>query len=204
MIEQLVSTTFHLFKDLGIWGSFLSMVIENIGIPLPTEAGYLIAQDLISRSVFSYPFVLFVLTAGHLTGAVISFWIGRIGGKAVEKRFEKNNKLAEVQDKLKKWYQKYGNFTVFLTRFVGYVRPWSSFVAGFAEIEFWPFLLWTALGSLIFNVMTLYFSSIFILIWRRYSTFHILFIVISTVLFFGFIIYEIINFFWTKGKGKNK
>lgn len=202
MIQDLISAVFHSLKDLGIWGSFLSMLIENIGIPLPTEIGYLIGQDLIVRGVYSYPFVLFVLTAGHVIGSIISFWVGKYGDRIVRSKFKQNRKLTEVHEKLEKWYNKYGNFTVFLTRFVGYVRPWSSFVAGFAEVKFWPFVLWTTLGAFIFNVLTLYFSGIFLLIWRRYSTFHVLFIIISTILFFGFIFYEIISYFWRNGDSK--
>lgn len=198
MADFIVSSVFHFFRGLGIWGAFLSMVIENIGIPLPTEIGYLIGQDLINQKIHSYPFILFILTLGHLLGSMVSYSIGRYGKKMVKTKFKRNKKLTEVQEKLEEWYKKYGNFTVFLTRFIGYVRPWSSFVAGFAEVKPWPFVLWTALGALIFNTITLYFSGVFLLIWRRYSAFHVLFIIISTFLFFGLIIYESISYFRAK------
>ncbi len=188
---HLTASIFHLFRSLSIYGAFLSMVIENIGIPLPTEIGYLIAQDLIVRGVFSYPFILFILTLGHVLGAVISYKIGLLGDNYINRKFKNNQKITLVHKKLEEWYKNYGSLTVFLTRFVGYVRPWSSYIAGLAEVDFWPFLLWTTVGSLLFNIITMYFTSIFLTVWRRYSLYHFLTGTIVFLIIFGLIIYEI-------------
>ena len=192
----------HFLEHLGMAGAYLSMVIENIGIPLPTEIGYIIAQNLINVGRYHYLTALLILTFGHLTGAVISYFIGRLGDNYVNEKLKANSKIKEVHAKLENWYKKYGNLTVFLTRFVGYVRPWSSFVAGFAEVPFLPFLLWTFLGSFIFNALTLYFTRIFILIWRRYVALHFVFISIGFILFFGFVIYEIAIYLLKKRKNR--
>lgn len=167
------------------------MFVENVGIPLPTEIGYLIGQDLINRGLFSYGVILFVLTLGHVLGSVFSYWLGLLGDKYLNTKLKSNKKIAEVHKKLEEWYKKNGNLTIFLTRFIGYVRPWSSFVAGLAEIKFWPFLFWTTIGSLLFNIITLYFTSIFMTIWRRYSVYHFLIAIVVFLLFFGVIFYEI-------------
>ncbi len=190
-MEHLIAPIFHFLKSLSIYGAFLSMFIENIGIPLPTEIGYLIAQDLIARGVFSYGSILFILTLGHVMGSMVSFGIGRYGDKYVKTRLEKNKKITEVHKKLSEWYKKNGDLAVFITRFVGYVRPWSSIVAGLAEVEFWPFLLWTTLGSLLFNIITLYFTSIFFTVWRRSAINHFFIVIIFFLLFFGVAIYEL-------------
>lgn len=190
-MEHLIAPVFHFLKSLSIYGAFLSMFIENIGVPLPTEIGYLIAQDLIARGIFSYGDVLFILTLGHLLGSLVSYGIGRYGDIYLRTRLRKNKKITEVHEKLEVWYGKNGDIAVFLTRFVGYVRPWSSFVAGLAKVEFWPFLLWTALGSFLFNIITLYFTSIFFSVWRRSKVYHLLLIIIFFLLFFGVVIYEL-------------
>ncbi|MDO8444175.1 MAG: DedA family protein [bacterium] len=191
MIDHFVSGIFHFLKSLSIYGAFLSMFVENVGIPLPTEIGYLIGQDLINRGLFSYGIILFVLTLGHVLGAVVSFGIGRLGDNYLNTKLKSNQKIARVHEKLERWYKKNGNLTVFLTRFIGYVRPWSSFVAGLAEVKFWPFLLWTTVGSLLFNIITLYFTSIFLAVWRRYAVYHFLIAIVVFLLVFGVIFYEI-------------
>lgn len=202
MITHIISNSFHIFRELGSFGVFLSMFIENIGIPLPTEIGYLLGQELIITKQHSWLFIVFILTIGHTAGALLSYSIGRWGNDVVSHKIQGNKKIIEVHDKLNAWYKKYGNTTVFITRFVGYVRPWSSYVAGFAGIDFWSFLVWTFVGSLIFNVMSLYFTKIFILIWRRYEILHLTILLVGFIFFFGFLIYEAVKFL-TKSKIKN-
>jgi membrane protein DedA with SNARE-associated domain len=193
MFEHVALSVFLFFKNLGMFGAFLSMFIENIGIPLPTEIGYLISQDLINRKVHSYFLVLLILTFGHVFGSIVSYGVGRWGNGYVVEKLKERKKVQEVREKLEKWYKDYGNITVFATRFIGYVRPWSSLVAGFAGISFWPFLLWTSVGSLLFNIMTLYMSSIFLAIWRRYAIYHSLIVTAMVLSFCGLIIYELIQ-----------
>lgn len=202
MINQIIQTLFNFFESLGIIGVFLIMLIENIGIPLPIEIGYLIGQNLINQGIYSYYLVLIVLTFGHLIGALIAYSLGRWGDNFIHRKLKNNAKVLEIQDKLIKWYDKYGDLTVFLTRFIGYVRPWSSFVAGFSKINLWRFVVWTFLGSLMFNISALYFSSIFIFIWRRFANLHFLIISIAFALFWGLAIYELYRYFTLK-KNKN-
>lgn len=200
MIEYITALVFHFFSSLGLVGAFLSMFIENIGIPLPTEIGYLIGQDNVNRGQHSFIFVLILLTIGHIIGSLISYSLGRWGDKAVTKRLQSGHKIKQIHLKLRAWYTKYGDVTIFATRFIGYIRPWSSFVAGFAGVEIWPFIIWTALGSLIFNALNLYLSSIFLFIWRRYAHLHFWLLVIGFVCFFALIIYEVIKFLISKSK----
>jgi membrane protein DedA with SNARE-associated domain len=182
---------YHLFQSLGLFGAFLSMVIENLGIPLPTEIGYLVAREIVSLGLHSYIVVLLVLTLGHLTGSVISYEFGILSDNLIIKKLPHSNKIQKVNEKLKGWYKEYGTMTVFLTRFVGYVRPWSSFVAGLARVKRGPFLFWTALGSLIFNILCLYFTQVILTIWRNNIQLHFYIAATIFLCFFGFIIYAI-------------
>lgn len=193
MMSSLVMVIFSFFKSLGIWGAMLSMVIENIGVPLPTEIGYLIAQDLINAQKISFYFALLILTVGHLAGSLVAYSIGRWGDRYLSRKILKSKHIVEVNHRLKSWYKRYGDVTVFLTRFVGYVRPWSSFVAGFAAVPVLPFIIWTTLGSLIFNALCLYLSQIFILIWRRYAVLHFAIVFTGIILFSGLIIYGLVK-----------
>jgi len=198
MIMELVNLLVHYFTQLGIYGVFLSMFIENIGIPLPTELGYLIAQNFINQGKYSYVIIITILTLGHLTGSIISYGIGRYGDNFVKNKLQSNNKIHKVHKILTRWYKNYGTVTVFLTRFIGYIRPWSSFIAGFANVPFIPFVLWTALGSFIFNLIALYLSNLFSLIWRTYSNLHLLIIILVGCLFFASFIYWIFKNLYKK------
>ncbi|MCX6808044.1 MAG: DedA family protein [Candidatus Berkelbacteria bacterium] len=204
MFENLLAIVFHFLAHLGIWGAMISMIIENLGIPFPTEVGYLIAQNIINLQKLDYFVVLIILTLGHVIGAVISYRIGKFGDSKITKQIWKGPKIKAVHEKLTVWYQKYGTLTVFLTRFVGYVRPWSSLVAGFANVPFWPFLIWTAIGSFLFNIIVLYFTDIFLSIWRHYTGLHFLLVVCGLILFFGLVIYKIIEKWYKKRRKSAK
>ena len=201
-MSQFFASTFYFFKSLSVFGAFLSMFVENIGVPLPTEIGYLISQELITNGTISYGAMLLILTLGHVLGALFAYAVGRLGDSYIKTRVEKSKKIVEMHQKLNGWYKKYGSLTVFLTRFVGYVRPWSSYVAGLAEVKFWPFLLWTTLGSLIFNVINIYFARILILVWRQYEMYHFLIITIALILFFAVVIYEFFKYLKSLQKKK--
>jgi len=194
MIEQITMIIFHAFQSLGAIGIFISMFIENIGIPLPTEIGYLLGQELISSGTHSWLFILAVLTMGHTCGAIVSYYFGRLGDNKLSKKIEKSKKFKNIHEKLENWYSKYGSITVFATRFIGYVRPWSSFVAGFSRIKFTPFIIWTFLGSLLFNIISLFLTGILIMVWREYEYLHIIISVVGFLLFFGLVIVSIYKY----------
>jgi membrane protein DedA with SNARE-associated domain len=137
------------------------MLIENIGIPFPIEAGYLVAAALIKQGA-SYPLMLGLLTAGHLLGSIAAFGLGWWGEGWLTKRLQHKRRFLEVSESLHKWYKRYGSITIFATRFIGYVRPWSSLAAGFAQMRWLPFLLWTFAGTLLFNVIVLEFTLYFL------------------------------------------
>lgn len=197
-MENLLLLIFHFFRMLGLGGVFLSMLIENIGVPLPTEIGYLIGQELVNLGKYHYWLILAVTTGGHVLGSLASYGFGRRGDFVLSRRIRESNKIVRVHEKLAKWYQKYGDLTIFISRFIGYVRPWSSYIAGFAGVRFWPFFIYTLIGSLIFNIFNLYFANIFILIWRKYTIFHLAIIWSIGLIFFALVIYELLKLFKKK------
>jgi len=177
--------------SLGLIGVFLVMVIENLALPIPTEVGFLVAQGLIEMRKINYFEAIFVITAGHTFGATLAYGIGRWGGRGIEKRFANNPKWHNAKTRLDSWYKKWGSVTILVTRNFGYVRPWSSIIAGLAEYPLGPFIIWTAIGSLIFSTVTLSVTKYIIYVWKNYPDLHILLSILFGVLFFGIIFAEI-------------
>ncbi|MEK7673856.1 MAG: VTT domain-containing protein [Patescibacteria group bacterium] len=193
MIELILYNFFYFFKQFGLFGAFLNMFVESIGIPIPIEIGYIVGWNLIELKKYSFVFVILVLTLGNITGGVVAFLIGRGGNKFVRNKLQRNNRINEICKKLESWYKKYGDITVFATRFMGYVRLWSSYIAGFANVKFTRFLFWTAFGSLIFNAFALYLVKFLVIIWNKYAVYHLFIIVGAFFVFFGMFIYQIIK-----------
>ena len=54
-------------------------------------------------------------------------------------------------DRADKWFEKYGNPVAFFSRLLPVVRTYISFPAGISRMNFWTFILFTFLGSLIWS-----------------------------------------------------
>lgn len=154
-----------LIQQYGLIGIFISVAIESLGIPLPTEPAYIVGQSFITSGTHPAWLIHVVLYFGHMIGALISYFAGR----HISKEFlKKKREYTDTQRKLAGWYGKYGAVTVFGTRLIGYVRPWTSYVAGIAEVKFWPFFIFTSLATIILNACSLFFSATFLKIWEEY------------------------------------
>lgn len=180
-----------LVQDWGILGAFLVMVVENLGIPFPTEVGFLVTQSLIEDHAILYPVAVAILTLGHITGSVIAYAIGRWGDKSLMNWLEKHSRMHASKQRLEIWYEKWGAWTVFISRIFGYIRPWASLVAGFAKVDFMTFLLWTSVGSLVFTVGSLYLTRYIIRYWIAYPQFHGAMLIVLFFIFFGAILFEL-------------
>ncbi|MGQ9532801.1 MAG: DedA family protein [Desulfotomaculales bacterium] len=178
--------------SLGLGGIFLSVVVENLGVPFPIEGSYVLAYLLIQKG-HSYPLMVLLLTAAHLAGSLVAYGVGYWGEGFLHRRFADNQEFLKTRRKLQDWYARYGALTVFVTRFIGYVRPWSSFVAGFARVNLLSFTFWTALGSLLFNVLLLEFTRYLICIWQSYVNLHAVIAVTLVLSFGGLLIWKILR-----------
>jgi membrane protein DedA with SNARE-associated domain len=171
----------------------LNVLVENMGIPFPTEASYVVAAVQIKQG-HSFLLMLVILTGGHLAGSSLAFLIGWWGEGWLAKRLSNQVRFLEASQAIHRWYERYGSITVFGLRFVGYLRPWSSLVAGFAKLDWRLFISWTLAGIILFNVLVLEFTIYVVDWWNRFG---LIFKIVSTVLFLlSFSVIFLFNHYW--------
>jgi len=110
-------------------------------------AGFLIAEKK-----FSFFLVILISTIGSLSGSLISYYIGYYGGQAFVNKFGRYFLIN--QDELKateKFFQKNGQITIFISRFIPIIRHLISLPAGMAKMNLGKFLLLTVLGAGLWN-----------------------------------------------------
>jgi membrane protein DedA with SNARE-associated domain len=95
-------------------------------------------------------------TIGSLLGAVILYYIGHIlNRERLDVIVTKYGHILRLKlsdlDKADAWFDKYGYRTIFFCRMVPILRSLISIPAGMAEMKFNLFLLYTTLGTLIWN-----------------------------------------------------
>ena len=162
-MEQII---INIMEQVGYLGVFLLIAIENIFPPIPSEVILVFGGFMTTYTTLNIPIMILAATLGSLLGAIVLYYIGKIFNKERLKRIV-NGKIGKVLrlkasdiEKADKWFDTKGNKTVFFCRFIPIVRSLISIPAGMSEMPMQKFLLYTILGSLIWNTVLIIVGSI--------------------------------------------
>jgi membrane protein DedA with SNARE-associated domain len=115
------------------------------------------AGFLVHEGKFSFELVVLFATFGSLTGSFISYYAGAYGGKPFVKRFGKYFFLDLHDLELtEKFFKKYGEGTVFISRFIPVVRHLISIPAGVGRMNPSKFFVYTIFGAAAWNAILTY------------------------------------------------
>jgi len=146
---------------IGYIGVFLLMVAESMVLPVPSEAVLPFAGFLVAQHSLSAAWVVVTATLGSVVGSLISYGIGRFGGKPFLNRYGKY--LLLDQDSLawtEFFFRKNGIATILTARFIPVIRHLISIPAGLGGMKTGPFLLFTILGAGSWNAFLTWFGSV--------------------------------------------
>src|ERR1700681_4710293 len=127
-----VQTLQNLLGAIGYPAVTLFIMIESTGIPFPGETMLLLASFFAATShQLQIPIVIACAAVGAIIGDNLGYLAGRTGGRALVLRYGKYIFLKPHHlDYAEKFFEKHGDKTVFLGRFVAILRAWSAFLAG--------------------------------------------------------------------------
>jgi membrane protein DedA with SNARE-associated domain len=150
--EMIAQNATAFIAQTGYAGVFVSMVLESMVFPLPSEAVMPFAGFLIADARLTFAFVIVASTLGSITGSLISFTVGRYGGKPFIDRFGRYFLLN--RDDLfatEHFFGKYGDITIFVCRFIPVIRHLISLPAGTGRMNVVKFTLYTIAGAGLWN-----------------------------------------------------
>ncbi len=147
ILHPLIDWVTETIGDYGLFAVFGLMLLESMGILIPSEAISPFAGYLVSRGQMSLFGAVMAGVLGNLVGSWIAYFIGLFGGRELWFHYGRyvgvrghHLKVAE------RWFEKYGELTVFVSRCLPVVRTFISFPAGTARMDFTRFTLYTFLG----------------------------------------------------------
>jgi undecaprenyl-diphosphatase len=123
----------------GPVGLFTAMIVSSVLSPIPNEVFLAFAGMTMS------PLSVALFGAlGSTVGAVICFYIARLGGQPLVKRFVKESTLAPVNQ----WFNKWGSWAILLGRIIPLV-PFDavSYLSGLAKTKVTKFSALTFIGA---------------------------------------------------------
>jgi membrane protein DedA with SNARE-associated domain len=143
----------HLVDRLGPVGVGLTILIETVIPPIPSEAVLGLAGANIRAGTMSVVPVVLFATLGSIVGALFFYAVGRALGPRRAHAFLDRLPLVETEDvdRTFEWFENHGRGAVFFGRMVPIVRSFISVPAGVVRMPLLPFVLYTAAGSLIWN-----------------------------------------------------
>jgi membrane protein DedA with SNARE-associated domain len=146
---------------LGYTGVALLTFLENLLPPIPSElviplAGFAAAQGDMRLSL-----MIVAATVGSLVGATVWYVVGRsVGEVRLRVWIGRHGKWLTLSpkdlDRAQAWFRDHGNAAVFLGRLLPGLRTFVSVPAGFARMPVTSYLLYSALGTVLWTTALAY------------------------------------------------
>ncbi len=153
----LVPIIISFIGSVGYTGVFVLMILESMIMPVPSEAVLPFAGMLVADGHFTLMAVIFFSTLGSIVGSLISYYIGDYGGRPLLDKFGKYLLLDHHHlDLTEKYFQKKGDITILVCRFIPVVRHLISIPAGMGKMNIWKFSIYTIIGAGLWNTFLTY------------------------------------------------
>ena len=158
-MQQIIINIMNQYGYLGI--TFL-IAIENIFPPIPSEVILTFGGFMTRYTTMKFIPVTIFATLGSILGALVLYYVGYLLPK--EKIYQlfdgKLGNLLKIKKddilKCETWFNQKGILTVFICRFIPTIRSLISIPAGLSHMPLKPFIIFTILGSFIWNIVLIY------------------------------------------------
>ena len=155
--SQIFNLAVSIVDKFGYSGIFALMVMESATLPVPSEVVLPLAGYLVFLGQINFWLALIVASIGSIIGTLIDYSIGYYLGRPAILHYGKYFRLNEQHlVTSERWFNKFGEVTVFLARFVPLVRTLIAFPAGIAEMKLWKFVAFSLLGIFIWDGALIY------------------------------------------------
>jgi undecaprenyl-diphosphatase len=169
-VEHLIQ---HLANDLGKWAyllvAFMAMAetAAFLGFIAPGEFSIILGGVLAGEGTLSIGLLIGIVWAAIVTGDSIGFLLGRKLGRGFAERYGPRIRLtSERLQRVDAYFRRHGGKTIFLGRWVGFVRPLMPFTAGTSGMPYRRFIPYDVLSAGLFGTC---FSLLGFVFWRSFD-----------------------------------
>ncbi|MFV2174539.1 DedA family protein [Actinomadura sp. LOL_016] len=144
-----------LMEQMGAPGAGIAIALENLFPPLPSEIILPLAGFTASQGKMNLIAALIWTTVGSVVGALALYGIGAVIGRDRIRRLVARLPLVKIEDldRTEAWFAKHGAKAVFFGRMIPIFRSLISIPAGVERMPLSKFLLYTTLGSALWNTI---------------------------------------------------
>jgi membrane-associated protein len=168
IISGLISFILHIDVHLGelistygslVYGILFIIIFIETGLVftpfLPGDSLLFAAGAFAAIGSLNVFFIILLLATAAVLGDTVNYWIGHFFGDRILAH-PKSPINHEHIEKTNHFFTKYGGKTIFLARFVPFVRTFAPFVAGIGKMSYGKFISYNLLGGIVWvSLMTL-------------------------------------------------
>ena len=141
-----------LFARYGYLVVFVTVFLENTGLPVPGETALLAGAALAKFGRLSLFWVIVTAIVAAIAGDNLGFFIGRRGGRALAERYGRTVGLTPARlAQFDRFFDRHGAKTVFIARFVTGLRVFGAVLAGASVLSWRKFLFYNATGAIVWS-----------------------------------------------------
>ena len=155
--ERLEAAFMEFIDSFGYLAVGALILLENVFPPIPSEAILPLSGFLCVSSEMHLPIVVIAATIGSVLGAYVLYGIGRLLTRERLTRFFETRPMrllgfkGDDVGKAVDWFDRRGQISVLICRFVPIVRSLISIPAGIAKMHLVKFTIYTMIGSAVWN-----------------------------------------------------
>ncbi len=148
MLDDLTDFARDAVTTAGYPGILAAMVAENLFPPIPSEVVLPLAGYEVSQGSLAFFATVLVATAGSLIGALVLYAVGRYGGRPAVDRWGRLLRVTHADlDRAERWFDRWGDWAVFIGRITPIVRSFVSVPAGVGRHPLGRYTWLTLIGS---------------------------------------------------------
>lgn len=190
MLEYLAGLIIQLIHSTGYVGIFILMGLESALIPIPSEVTMPFSGYLAQTGVLNVWMVILVGTIANLVGSLVGYYIGYFLEETVLLNLiRKYGKFVLIDEheyhRANKWFDKYGDKIIFISRLLPGIRTIISLPAGMFKMDMKKFIIYTTVGCLIWSALLTYIGVVLGENWNSlepiYRKFEIVIVVLLVV-----------------------
>lgn len=166
-LEPLYDMLEMLIAKYGPMGIGAAMFAESAGVPFASAIVFITSGTLILRGSVSFWSIFIASTLGITLGSIFSYTLGLLGsmvGNVVRTGLfhrinpdrrasnHQENHQGNSRSKIKRLWDRYGNFSIFMAQLWGFSRTFISFPAGAMHMNLPIFVIYTTLGGALFSL----------------------------------------------------
>ncbi len=192
LFNSVITYITSFISSLGYPGIFSLMVVESAMIPIPSEIIMPFSGFLVATGKLSFFGVVLAGSFGNLIGSIITYYLGIKIGRPLIIKYGKYIFFSESHLRFtEKLFERLGDKISFIGRLLPGVRTYVSFPLGVAKANLIKFIIYTLIGSLIWNVLLTYAGLRLGSNWQSFHKYSPYLDIVAVIIIIAFIIWFI-------------